>query len=162
MPAPASTPNHNAGTSAVRRANARRNSRKPLAARIPIAPIAGSASCGILPSERTLRSTGAGAPGTSGRGSRSVSAAEIPYARAATYTGPSPPTAFRTTKPTGAAPSAPATAIRPRRALARIRPSCFEAYAIVRPFFTMPCTRERTSITSTTGNSRFDDSCGAR
>ena len=68
MPAPASTPNHSAGTSAVRRANASRNSRKPLAARIPIAPIAGSASCGILPSERTLRSTGDGAPGTSGRG----------------------------------------------------------------------------------------------
>ena len=97
-----------------------------------------------------------GLRGTSGRGSRRVSAAEIPYTRAATYTGPSPPTAFRATKPTGAAPSAPATAIRPRRAFARISPSCFEAYAIVRPFFTIPCTRERTSITSTTGNSRFD------
>ncbi len=76
--------------------------------------------------------------------------------------GPAPPKAFNVRKPTGAAPIAPATAILPSRAFARISPSCFEAYAIVSPFFTSPWIFERTSISSTIGKSRFESSCGAR
>ena len=57
--------------------------------------------------------------------------------------------------------TAPATAIRPRRAFARIRPSCSGAYAIVRPFFVMACTFDRTSRTSALGKSSSVPNRGA-
>ena len=47
---------------------------------------------------------------------------------------------------------APATAILPRRAFARINPSLGGAYAIVKPFFVIAWTFDRTSSTSAAGN----------
>ena len=48
---------------------------------------------------------------------------------------------------------APATAIRPSRAFARISPSSGGAYAVVSPFFVIAWTFDRTSSTSAAGNS---------
>ena len=54
-PAAASTPNHQSGSPAPRSEIASRNRRKPLAARIPTAPIAGPVSSGIRPRGPTSR-----------------------------------------------------------------------------------------------------------
>jgi hypothetical protein len=65
-------------TWASRSANAIRNSRKPPAARIPIAPIAGCASWGILPRVATFPRTCGGSASLPGCGNRIVQSAEVP------------------------------------------------------------------------------------
>src|SRR5438093_1103332 len=78
MPEPATSAKIQGATWASRSANAMRNSRKPPAARIPIAPIAGIASCGILPRVATFPRTFGGSVSLPGCGNRIVQGPDVP------------------------------------------------------------------------------------